>query len=68
MVPTVVIDSFDHTYLYRRPLSVQMTETRRKAKTAEEIAALTGGDVGPIEEAFSAVRVVHREDDEQSDS
>jgi hypothetical protein len=45
-----------------------MTETRRKAKTAEEIAALTGGDVGPIEEAFSAVRVIHGEDGEQPDS
>lgn len=45
-----------------------MAETRRKAKTAEEIAALTGGDVGPIEEAFSAVRVIHGEDGEQPDS
>ncbi len=41
-----------------------MTETRRKAKTAEEIAALTGGDAESIEEAFGTVRIVHDEDDE----
>jgi hypothetical protein len=39
-----------------------MAETRRKAKTAEEIAALTGGDIEPIEEAFASVRIIHTEE------
>jgi hypothetical protein len=56
------------SYLHPRPALYFIPKRWRKAKTAEEIAALTGGDIEPIEEAFSGVRVVHREDDEQSDS
>ena len=61
-ITTIVVGLFDHTYLYCHPLAFCMAETRRKAKTAEEIAALTGGDIEPIEETFASVRIIHDEE------
>lgn len=41
-----------------------MAETQRKGKTPEEIAAVTGGDAGPIREAISGIRIVREDEDE----
>jgi len=41
-----------------------MSEEERKWKTAEEIAAVTGDDAAPIKHAFSGVRILQSEEDE----
>lgn len=42
-----------------------MAKTQRKWKTADEIAALTEGDADPIREAFSGVRIIQGDEDEE---
>jgi hypothetical protein len=42
-----------------------MPEQKRKAKTPEEVAEITGGDVHEIAAAFNAVRIIR--DDEEPD-
>ena len=40
-----------------------MPEQKRKAKTPEEVAEITGGNVSEIAAAFSAVRIIRDNDD-----
>jgi hypothetical protein len=41
-----------------------MAKAKRKAKSAEEIAALTGGDADDIKEAFASVRIIRGDETE----
>ncbi len=42
-----------------------MSEQKRKAKTPEEVAEITGGDIDEIAGAYDAVRIIR--DDKDTD-
>lgn len=54
-----------NTYLRTASVLPLMAEKERKWKTAEEIAAVTGGDADPIKRAFSGVRIIQIDEDEE---
>lgn len=53
-----------NTYLRAAVVLSSMAETELKGRTPEEIAEITGGDPEPIRQAYSAVRIIRKDEDE----